>query len=519
MQNDSIPSIVLNEFMIEAQELVDEIEQLLVGHDNPVTLDLIFFKKLMRPLHTLKGSAGTVQRKLIAQLAHQFEDLVMLFEKQGGQQLALLIDLAYDWCACMSHLIPRNDVEITQKEWRPLYERMLSVLHLIKVPRESQAIPSALRLSQDDLPAQSDPETEASAPSRFKDHPLHFLSFMKGSTAEYTLDDIHLVSKLPFIQWQVREKSLKEFSTFLRETFKAHSLYREISRICLVSRVGLSNKLRMQSLAGIDMDIENTSRECFVNPGSTLFQIPPTHFRMYKSTHEVKDHFERNQRPPQKMMNQLAASGVGSGCALPIYIQQQNLGFLFLNSRDDSLSKLRPADYTILSYIQAMASLCLGNPLSHSYISSALLRPYDYWGRFWDLAYLRKIIEQHLTLNKTTCHVQIEGPELSSDLESFGNIAFICAQFAEIYSADRLAVKIEAGPEMIDWHLTAFEQRSLYCKELQVSTFKRELDLLAPNYKISDNKLIFQTNRHQGGLDQGAAYSVADASPGSGAVS
>ncbi|NPA52956.1 MAG: chemotaxis protein CheA [Aquificae bacterium] len=76
---------ILNEFLIEAEEILDSLDQDLIElEQNPTDKDLL--NKIFRGMHTLKGGAGFLNLESIVELAHKLEDI---FNKLRNDELSL----------------------------------------------------------------------------------------------------------------------------------------------------------------------------------------------------------------------------------------------------------------------------------------------------------------------------------------------------------------------------------------------------------------------------------------------
>ncbi len=76
---------ILNEFLIEAEEILDSLDQDLVElEQNPTDKELL--NKIFRGMHTLKGGAGFLGLTSIVELAHKLEDI---FNKLRNDEMTL----------------------------------------------------------------------------------------------------------------------------------------------------------------------------------------------------------------------------------------------------------------------------------------------------------------------------------------------------------------------------------------------------------------------------------------------
>ncbi|MCX6131355.1 MAG: hypothetical protein NTX25_20125, partial [Proteobacteria bacterium] len=166
--------------------------------------------------------------------------------------------------------------------------------------------------------------------------------------------------------------------------------------------------------------------------------------------------FVEKSEPPQRSIFRIAAAGFQSGICLPLFQGSRNFGYLFINSQDDKLSKLKPIDYCILSYIQSMTMLAHLHlkHLSENYYSLADELSEDYQGDFISEKALFSSVHRHQDKMGQKIELVSEGFPSSSLLFSAGNLANIISRYAWTLEAKKVSISIqESSPTRLTLRL------------------------------------------------------------------
>ncbi len=121
---------ILNEFLIEAEEILDSLDQDLVElEQNPTDKELL--NKIFRGMHTLKGGAGFLGLTSVVELAHKLEDI---FNKLRNDEMTLdsdrmdIILEGIDTLKSSIYSLKENDEIPEVEEIREILNKLESVL-------------------------------------------------------------------------------------------------------------------------------------------------------------------------------------------------------------------------------------------------------------------------------------------------------------------------------------------------------------------------------------------------------
>ena len=121
---------ILNEFLIEAEEILDSLDQDLVElEQNPTDKELL--NKIFRGMHTLKGGAGFLGLTSVVELAHKLEDI---FNKLRNDEMTLdsdrmdIILEGIDTLKSSIYSLKENDEIPEIEEIREILNKLESVL-------------------------------------------------------------------------------------------------------------------------------------------------------------------------------------------------------------------------------------------------------------------------------------------------------------------------------------------------------------------------------------------------------
>ncbi len=121
---------ILNEFLIEAEEILDSLDQDLIElEQNPTDKELL--NKIFRGMHTLKGGAGFLNLESIVELAHKLEDI---FNKLRNDEMTLdsdkmdIIFEGIDYLKSAIENLKENEEIPDIEEIKPVLSKLESVL-------------------------------------------------------------------------------------------------------------------------------------------------------------------------------------------------------------------------------------------------------------------------------------------------------------------------------------------------------------------------------------------------------
>ncbi len=131
---------ILEEFLIEAEEILSNLDQDLIElENNPEDKDLL--NKIFRGMHTLKGGAGFLNLTTIVEIAHKIEDI---FNKLRNDEMTLtpeMMDVIFEGVDKLKEaieMLKENDEIPDEGEIKNLTEKLRSILEGEEMPSESQ---------------------------------------------------------------------------------------------------------------------------------------------------------------------------------------------------------------------------------------------------------------------------------------------------------------------------------------------------------------------------------------------
>jgi len=127
---------ILNEFLIEAEEILDSLDQDLVElEQNPTDKELL--NKIFRGMHTLKGGAGFLGLTSVVELAHKLEDI---FNKLRNDEMTLdsdKMDIILEGIDTLKNSI----YSLKESEEIPELEEIKEILNKLESVLTGEAIP------------------------------------------------------------------------------------------------------------------------------------------------------------------------------------------------------------------------------------------------------------------------------------------------------------------------------------------------------------------------------------------
>ena len=131
---------ILEEFLIEAEEILSNLDQDLIElENNPEDKDLL--NKIFRGMHTLKGGAGFLNLTTVVEIAHKIEDI---FNKLRNDEMTLtpeMMDVIFEGVDKLKEAIEtlkESDEIPDEDEIKDLLERLKTILEGKEVSSESK---------------------------------------------------------------------------------------------------------------------------------------------------------------------------------------------------------------------------------------------------------------------------------------------------------------------------------------------------------------------------------------------
>ena len=188
-----------------------------------------------------------------------------------------------------------------------------------------------------------------------KDISIYEFRDLFGATAFPTLD-LSLDAEIEAVPLE----PLRDVAPQLLSLIRTQPGWSNVSRVCLVARVGISSEIRV--LSSEVLSGENTlsaGYSCFVSGTSSLFEIPEGHARLFPESLAVVESFAQRRLPIQRSIRRLFASGFRSGICLPL--KRDHSFFLFMNAHEGgAFQTLNPRDLVFLKKLtSAIASRVL----------------------------------------------------------------------------------------------------------------------------------------------------------------
>ncbi len=277
------------------------------------------------------------------------------------------------------------------------------------------------------------------------DQILHFLSLTKAPQAVFAEEDAVLLSKLPGLLLAYSPQHPELMAKKIFEILSSSPAYADLHRVCIAKRIGLSNCLLVLSSeqSGSAPNRLAPGYSCFVKPESTLLQMKSTDIRTFPNASEVVQSFYEKGEPAQRSIKRIAESGFFAGICLPLMIANRSMGYLFLNSRTTHFAELRPVDYCILAFLQAMTTLAMSHELaSNEYFDLAEKYEADYLGDFFNIVSLEESLGRHFQSLGVSCEVKFEQQIVGDFLFSAGQLAQVASRYVRATRASKLHIRI-----------------------------------------------------------------------------
>jgi len=120
-------SVLLQEYLNESEDMVDEIEQILLAMEDHEDKEHLW-GCLMRDLHSFKGSAQLMGLDPIVSLAHNMESVIIKFRQKYGQVDQSLIETCFECIDVIRELDSELSISGTcMKDTLPILTKMKEV--------------------------------------------------------------------------------------------------------------------------------------------------------------------------------------------------------------------------------------------------------------------------------------------------------------------------------------------------------------------------------------------------------
>ena len=133
---------ILEEFLIEAEEILSNLDQDLIElENNPDDKDLL--NKIFRGMHTLKGGAGFLNLTTVVEIAHKIEDI---FNKLRNDEMSLtpeMMDVIFEGVDKLKEaidMLKESDEIPDEEDVKDLIEKLKAILEGESVPETHQEV-------------------------------------------------------------------------------------------------------------------------------------------------------------------------------------------------------------------------------------------------------------------------------------------------------------------------------------------------------------------------------------------
>jgi hypothetical protein len=345
-----------------------------------------------------------------------------------------------------------------------------------------------------------------------RDEVLHFLSTIKSPTVILSKDDSWILGSMALLLLGREPGHLQAFARNTMEIFKYHERFKNIRRVCLVKRLGLSNQIIIKSCEqrfGKDNKMA-VGYSCFPDADGSLFQMKSSEMRYYADAKRVVESYQSKQKPPQRSIRKLADMGMKAGICLPLFQQKRSTGFVFINSDKEDFANLDDADYCILSYFEALATVALldDGVVSQDYLGLALSAEATYVSDVLSAEVFGQVLGKHLAaLNYALPQPAIE-VDCSASLVSHGNLANILSRLAMISGAKAIRVEVSQKESKLDWQIIFEGARELSLEYIPSQTLWSDCRMLEIPIKLVGQALKFSLDREPAHEAQSVRYSI-----------
>jgi len=486
------------EFLQEAMEKLEVFRDTLLQFES-TGINPLLVNEAFRAIHTIKGSGAMVGFDHLARSVHSLETELDDLRKETFESTPS-IDHFLRWSdyieAYLNGLVgdPDFTLEVSDffnaQESKPLCSDGSKDEDLYR--KVGPFSPEVLYSDLDKMEVQN--------------FPIQYRAYLQSSR---TVSNETAWSLLSLSALNLPDSDPDNFASTALHLLRSHCDLSEISRICLVRKLGIANHYESLSSASIHKNFMLKGTRCFVHPDSSLTKIAPGYVRVLNFPEVMKSYNKKGLRP-QRVANILSELGYKSGICIGVGPKSRNIGYLFLNADSDMLLDLPPSSLPVLSDLaRYAASQIQGN----CHLDSLYYRIWEsdsqcsIGSRLRIDALMSAFDHAAKILGSALLCVRETSAELPRVLVSHANIAYLLARVSSIRGVKssllgikmdngRLIFSCELNGMMGDFHPTYLEMISAVARSLGYTLECQ-----------SKNKFDFSTNLDLC-LDMNTQYSV-----------
>lgn len=280
-----------------------------------------------------------------------------------------------------------------------------------------------------------------------RDKALYRNARLRSRRTTLVEEDVHLLSEINRMEGEIYPaRPISGICEQLYGLLREHSNFDQISRVCIVETVGLSNQLMvLDSFVPKDVaeNLMVPGYRCFVAAEGSLFKLKDGEMRILPDVSKVIASFTNDNKPVQRSMARVHAMGFKSGLCLPIEILGRRGGYVFLNSKEPFYFNLaRNQDYLLYNNITNLAKTAVAAHTNQAGVMDETGSVYKWEAeRFDDTAFadhLETILAYRHRLEKK-CHVHLTSDQ-DPFLVAYSTLATFWADLCihlHLYSCDR----------------------------------------------------------------------------------
>jgi hypothetical protein len=225
---------------------------------------------------------------------------------------------------------------------------------------------------------------------------------------------------------------LYDYADRILQILRGHERFIGVKRICISTRLGLSNQLYVISSANYDgaLNAMLPGYSCFVSPESALFLAEEGNMRICDNINKIEDAFKSQNKKVQRSLDRIIKMGLAKSVSLPIFYNSRLEGYLFINGDETFQIPTSPRDDLMVTALLSLSKYILHRQvnLSHIYFKIASESEDDYIGTHFSVAKLKDVMCK--TLDMSGYHdIQFEiRSSLENTLVSHGNLGQILAR-------------------------------------------------------------------------------------------
>jgi hypothetical protein len=345
-----------------------------------------------------------------------------------------------------------------------------------------------------------------------KDQVLHLKSIMQSPRVTFDSQDSWIMGRLGELLLLRKRGEIKDFARTAFNIFTHHSRFAPLARICLVLRQGLANQLYAMSVEhrGPSSNTMEVGYSCFVDANGSLFKLGMTDVRTFGSAQRVVESYELRGVPTQRSIGRIHAMGLESGFCLPLFVQDHNIGFLFMNGVTDDLFSIDDSpDAIIFSYFGSICTLMLMDAasLSREYYGLGMRNRVSYQGTVLTSEALKTCLQAHLADLDHACEVEV-AVATPPTLSSLGNLANIISRTLKLHACTKASLQVTRDQDLLHWRIVAEGQYHFTDKFAASESLWADSAALQLKLVTLDKEILFQTPFEPVKTELGIHYST-----------